>query len=1605
MYKISNDMKKLITLFGVWALFVGTLSAQDCHFKVAFDVTPATCLNNGKVHYALLNEDDNPILLPASLGLDSVRIYYKVNEGDSAHYGRFYAGGWDSLVIGSGNFIVGVEGICNCGLGCYIKVDTHLVVNLPTTYTPPVVESFSNIAHADVGSNSLGIRPTINCMNTGRVQLKILDGKFPFTVDIIDQTTGDTLRTDTLTTRQYGGTNTAFYDYRDYYSFDSLPAGVWEFHVEDGCGYKMPIHTQEVFEVDLPTFTGPWSSVSIINEGTIINRRLQVGISINNSNKDYSSGKYKYNYNYLPQFAEYRFKYGDDMYTDWKALPAPTSYTFYVNDTIPNTMYCEIMKKNFTLEYRDNCLDTIYRLPYKISFKKSNTNYAYGHDTCSTNRNHNYNTIYACVLYNNTQSSVGFSLTYHDSYQPADTLVWVYTDPTSGSVIKSDTIRPSLNITTRINTLTATSHLHDTTLRRLYNYNDTEAFSISVQRQLFSSVCGEIFNTTDQLNYNLVRKDTAKWSTAIHQAGTFCCSSRSIAISSTDFNIMSGSDSIIIRMIHSPDNNRYNFEAVYDTIVGFRWIRNERLDNTATLSYPTNSQTKRKAFGAFYLADNCMPSGPYQWQIVTPCGSYTVPPDKPANIQFRDTYEPYFVEEPSYTIDEECTRATLTYTAGKIGFHRYNTSPFTGNDTLVSDYIPPTTYFRIISGPPGGYDQSGRYYKVNEPMELSMKGRYIVRYYQSLQTASFITNPGGQDYFCGKYIQDTIDYEPTNTVKFSHAVALRCDPNSTYGTVYVGGSNGSEPYTYTLYSNADKNGAVLGTNTSGIFENIEMSAEDVFSCSVQDSCGASFYVNLQPMTWSELQKVWFDGGLTVTSTCEGSMICVNALTLGNILHYNWTGPDGFSDTSARSCVFIPRGSHEGWYKVHIVNSGCGDDFYDSVYLDIDRAPSVSLIHDGITDTTVCPGSPAELKIVPFSPNTTGNISFTLVFESEAGTTTTTFSRPSGDTIRHTINPVKYTKVYTSSINDGVCNYTLADDTFHVYVHTINPYTITTVFDTICHETSANLHAFSSLTPPYAIRWYNDYELTYLVKEDTIVTDSSFSSLATPDLTEDRILYIAVENNDFCPTKYGNPIHTLNMKNGTTELSLGNTYRFYDSGGPNANYSTNERLLHTFKSSDGKPVTLKFISYSFNANAHLYVFSGPDPNTDSLLYDITYGVSNPGTIVSRGDALTCYFVSAGSRSSGWNAIVEHEPAKAIAFVRPKNEISLFDTVCQSHHRPYADPYHISPDVVSIDSLNKVVQISGTHYFTNLLEGAGLYGCDSTVHFYLTVNRPPRYDTTVVITNLHHNGYSWHDSIYTQHGRHFYYNELEKGCDSVDVLHLVVIDIDTTADTTCLNTPVDLMLPVTIDNKTIYRSMPLVGDVLCSDSTTMHPDSFLLSGKTAMGVVVYTDLAEGYGAAIALHDLISGIIAREIAFSDSLFPNTYNNGFEAAMDWDGFTNTELTLSTSPDAPGFRVCYYYDHTSFSMGSVPQGWYLPALGELKMAYNSRFELNRTLNKLKAHDSRITPLGNVIYKSSTFYTNFTGVFVFNFNYGYHEGRSLNTSDGYYRSFIKFPLP
>lgn len=226
---------------------------------------------------------------------------------------------------------------------------------------------------------------------------------------------------------------------------------------------------------------------------------------------------------------------------------------------------------------------------------------------------------------------------------------------------------------------------------------------------------------------------------------------------------------------------------------------------------------------------------------------------------------------------------------------------------------------------------------------------------------------------------------------------------------------------------------------------------------------------------------------------------------------------------------------------------------------------------------------------------------------------------------------------------------------------------------------------------------------------------------------------------------------------------------------------------------------------------------------------------PDLITSNGNELSLYFTSGMSAGAGWSAIVQHEPGIAIADVYEKNHVTLYDEVCQSHSLPYDDLYHITPDVVSQSELNEAVKKAGTHIFNHNFVGAAANGCDSVVTFILTVNSPPHHDTTVVTSNFELNGnpYIWKGHAYDTTGRYSEIIHTANGCDSLDIINLIILIIDTTDNEICRGETTTMGVMVTTPKLTWQENeIPAVmapGDVLCSDGSVIRVDSFLRSTK--------------------------------------------------------------------------------------------------------------------------------------------------------------------------------
>ena len=324
------------------------------------------------------------------------------------------------------------------------------------------------------------------------------------------------------------------------------------------------------------------------------------------------------------------------------------------------------------------------------------------------------------------------------------------------------------------------------------------------------------------------------------------------------------------------------------------------------------------------------------------------------------------------------------------------------------------------------------------------------------------------------------------------------------------------------------------------------------------------------------------------------------------------------------------------------------------------------------------------------------------------------------------------------------------------------------------------------------------------------------------------------------------------------------------------------------------------------------------------------------------------------------------------------------LCQTTD-PYTPTFDGWQNLVSQELLNTLVQTPGTYAFTDT--ASNVNGCDSVTLFALVVNQPPvRKDTTAVITSLD-GGFQWNSETYTETGQYTFKVQGSgsgSGCDSLDRLNLIVLQVDTSDNEICVGETTQLHVQVHTPNIVGSFDIPsMVGDVVCqrmvqseegSYTTTeiLRPDSFLLhaddEGLIPMGVVFFVDPADNaHGLAIALVDAFDTACqwstVNDITNGHRLKNNNNqpdnNDIYNSAFDMIGKTNTGGMLASARSkggeemAPAAYYCHYYDHTTQSKGKIhlpDPDWYMPSTGELCLYFAERLTVNSSLRKIGQH-------------------------------------------------------
>lgn len=1565
-------MKKILLFFGFLCMFALVTQAQDCPFKVHVSVIDATCFNNGKLVYYLENEDGDVMTVEEynDSHLDEVRIYTKVNETDSVHYsGTFYKGGIDTFVVDHGTYIVGVEGLCSDGHGGWFKKDTVLgtyVVN--TSYTVPLVSTLFII---DSVGFKFGRHSTLECSNMGRVQLRIENGSFPYTVEVKPHGTQDVYRTIVFDGNQYSGNDSTRYDYYKYYTIDTLPAGDWDFCVVDGCNYGLPRSGQIVEEIPFPylDYVELYASSGNMVDSNVIRIRATI------------NSPYDYYTDLIPDYVQYRFVYRDPASgtwidpgaNSWKDFPALSSNKITLYDTT-GVNFCDLDSIRFEYKVENSpggCSDTVIQRTFKFSkpnsSKFSSKKVMAGDDVVRDGCREYKHQV--CDYYSIQYSD--FNLNYvsreeHEThrYHFTHPLTWIYIDSESGDTIKTE----------YVSAINQPSKLFASEVEALYGPLPQ---TLHVTRKLVDAMGCELYSSVNNILVYDERVDTIKPQWSLESAGSnHCCSTQHRITVKGSYSEGINPDGTIIKLVVSPDNNKYNFKAVYQASTHTWTITKYDIRNMATIDGAIDGKS-------LDLKDFCLVSGQYIFEISSPCEATT----KSKVITFPDYYTTELIVPLARIEEKECTDWYITYTQGQLARIGHNKDA-AGHDVTHRQDLE--TRFQVVSGPLGGYDN--QWYEIGSRIRLSIPGVYVIKIFPTTKYEICEYTP----------IYDTIYFENT-TVEHLYAYAVLCDNNSTSGNVYVKGINGLAPYRYTLYSHANLEGVNLGTNTSGQFFNISMRTDTALSCIIEDQCGAYFHVNFFPQLLADLQITWFDNGLHAITSCEGSTVAVHTLTSDNIMYYAWTGPDGsIVHEGADPLIFIPRGAEAGYYSVQVYEMGCERDITDSIYIDVNQSPMVIID----SDTTICPGGKAYLTFIPRSFHEPAPIvDFSLAFETATGREIRNYSSLSGVPVRDSVTTMVPMKIYPVDIQDDECGYPFADsgDTTYISIssNVIRSCDIFTIDDYVCHDNDATLHARSTVDFPYTIRWYSDMTQNHLLKEDVITSAEEWSTYDTSHVIQQILLYVSVDKEGYCPSVNNSYTGIVNMQEDTIHMNCAQSYRIFDSGGMNGDYGEEEMIKQTFTTDSGRKIVMIIDrdSWDLSYTSHLLVISGTELHTDSILYDLSNGSYFPEIIISRDTALTLFFMSGEVAAGGWSALVEPMPGVAVADAYPPNITNFYDEVCQSSSLPYDNIYNISPLIASQSELDEAVKRAGLHVFSyNFVgpESMDKHHCDSLVNFTLMVNDPPFVDTMVVTTNFQLNGepYHWRGMDIDSTGRYSKINMMADGCDSLDILSLIILQIDTSTNEICEGESTTMGISVETP-RLVWKEgeIPAVeapGDVFCTDGSILRVDAFLASGKRPVGVVYYIDPTGKHGKIIALKDAPNvkidgkdnywGIWAQGQA-QDYKYIHAvtkYNKVYNVLFDMRGTENTlkikidaEQRGDFSYYAPSAYYCYYYNESSGVVDpSNPGGWgwYLPAMGELNILFGNRVPVNATLKKLKeaGFDAEVMDTGQSYYVSSS---------------------------------------
>jgi hypothetical protein len=158
----------------------------------------------------------------------------------------------------------------------------------------------------------------------------------------------------------------------------------------------------------------------------------------------------------------------------------------------------------------------------------------------------------------------------------------------------------------------------------------------------------------------------------------------------------------------------------------------------------------------------------------------------------------------------------------------------------------------------------------------------------------------------------------------------------------------------------------------------------------------------------------------------------------------------------------------------------------------------------------------------------------------------------------------------------------------------------------------------------------------------------------------------------------------------------------------------------------------------------------------------------------------------------------------------------------------------------------------------------------------------------------------------------------------------------------------------------------------------------------GVIFWLDQTGQHGLICSMADLSTGMTWSNVT-STLIGPS-------AQSDWNGQGNTNAIIGQSGHTTSAaKLCHDYINQDYGTG-VYSDWYLPSTDQLSLMYQSKYQVNQTLDN--DGNSATTAIARTYYWSSNEHSD-SGAWRFDFSHGYTDGTSKSGSN-YIRAFRYF---